>query len=183
MSGAYVCINCGAALTFDGESPGSTLEKAACKFCGVINDRAQALLQKERAEDRRVELDSRARQRFALQLSAAILGAAALLGGIAAHQTSSRLSALDAAVARAKAQVVSVRERQAQVVARFEQAPPGEERDAELSGAENRVRVELKHYDEAAADYNAAADAAWARFCAQLSKLPERAELSSGATW
>lgn len=183
MSGAFVCINCGAALSFDVEGGGTSLEKAACRYCGVVNDRAQALLHQERAEDRRFEVAEQTRKRFMLQLGGALLGAGLLLGGIAAQQTGSRLSGLHAAVAQAKSQLISVRERRAQVVARFEQAPESEGRDAELSGAENRVRVEMKHYDDAAAEYNAAVENAWSRFCAKLAKLPDHAELSNGATW
>jgi hypothetical protein len=183
MSDGFVCINCGAALSFEPEGAGTSLEKAACKYCGAINDRAQALLQKERADERRFEVAEQTRNRFVLQLAAAVLGATALLGGIAAHQTGTKLSALHAAVAEAKSQVMSVRERRAQVVARFEQTPDDAGRDAELSGADNRVRVEMRHYDEAAAAFNGAIDGPWARFCAKLTKLPDHAELSSGVTW
>ena len=51
---AYVCINCGAALTFDAEKADS----AACTFCNVINEKAQLELQRERAEKRKIELNA-----------------------------------------------------------------------------------------------------------------------------
>jgi hypothetical protein len=183
MSGAFFCINCGAALSFEAEGAGASLEQAACKYCGVINDRAQALLQKDRADARRFQVAAQTRNRFVIQLAAAVLGATALLGGIAAHQTGTKLSVLHAAVAEAKSQVVGVRERRAQIVARAEQAPEATGRDPELDGADNRVRVETRHYDEAAAAFNGAIDGPWARFCAKLAKLPDHVELSSGVTW
>ena len=147
---AYVCINCGAALTFEAE----TAQTAACAFCNAINERAQLELQKERFEKRRIELAAAARRRFALQLAGLISVCALVIGGIAFTQTSGELSKAWAEVERARAQVRNVQARQQEVKARLATAEPGINRDSELEGAENRVRVERGHYDQAAAAYN-----------------------------
>lgn len=60
-------------------------------------------------------------------------------------------------VERRRSQVHNVVERQAAVQARLGDRAPTREIDAELAGAENRVRIEQRHYDEAAAAYNRAA--------------------------
>jgi len=60
-----------------------------------------------------------------------------------------------AEVAEKRAQVVNVIERQRATERQWQEAPPSDEKTAELSGAENRVRIERKRYDEAAAAYNA----------------------------
>ena len=62
--GAYVCINCGAALAFAAAPGGELPATAACSFCGVINDRAQMDLIRDRADARRNELAKSGRQRF-----------------------------------------------------------------------------------------------------------------------
>ena len=61
--------------------------------------------------------------------------------------------------------------------------PPGPDRDAELSGAENRVRIERARYDETAAAYNAKVGATWASLVARIFGLPPRARLSDDPHW
>jgi hypothetical protein len=119
-----------------------------------------------------------------LWLGVAAAGVLALaLVGWQARATGASLVPLHAEVTRARAQVENVREREAEVLARMEGAAPGPERDAEIAGASNRVRVERGRYDSAAAAYNAATSSAWARLCAKLSSLPERAPLSNTEAW
>lgn len=67
----------------------------------------------------------------------------------------SNLSDLVSDAARQRAQVVNVMQRQSATEAQWRTAPASPNRDAELSGAENRVRIERKRYDDAAASYNA----------------------------
>ena len=54
-----------------------------------------------------------------------------------------------------KAQVRNVLERQVAVHERYQGRPSTVDSEAEISGAENRVRVERRRYDEAASEYNA----------------------------
>lgn len=183
---AFECINCGATVTFrDAAAVGdeAAIEKATCSYCNVVNDRALAMLRMQRARERHVELVASKRRQSVLLLIGATLAVAIGLMAIAAFSTRDQLAAAQASVERQRAQVRNVVERQAAVVKRFAHAPPGPDRDAELSGAENRVRIERARYDEAAASYNAAASSPWARACARLFDLPPRVQLSNEAQW
>lgn len=65
------------------------------------------------------------------------------------------IGSLAADVAARGAQVVNVSERQRATIAQWKDEPSSERRSAELSGAENRVRIERQRYDVAASAYNA----------------------------
>ena len=82
-----------------------------------------------------------------------------------------------------RAQVVNVVERKAETERQWRDAAPSANRDAELSGAENRVRIERKRYDEAAARYNAAHGGGFTEFWARRAGLPERVPMSNEVTW
>jgi hypothetical protein len=97
---------------------------------------------------------------------------------IGASSRATELRGLDAEVARARAQLVSVTERQAKVEAEYRPRSASPDRDAELLGAENRVRVERMRYDEAAATYNAARGRTFGGWASRLYGVPERAPLS-----
>jgi hypothetical protein len=81
-----------------------------------------------------------------------------------------------ARVAQLRAQVVNVVERQSATRAQWETAPEGPARSAELSGAENRVRLERRRHDEAAAAYNGRAGSfpvsLWAAIFGRPTRLP-----------
>ncbi len=77
-----------------------------------------------------------------------------------------------------RAAVERVVKRKAEVVAQWEGRPNSPDRDAELSGARNRVAIEAKRYDEAAAAYNEAADSFPSSVWASLFGLPDRLPLS-----
>lgn len=78
-----------------------------------------------------------------------------------------------------RAQLDSVLERQARVKALYVGRAATLDSDAELLGAENRVRVEQKRYDEAAARYNAEARGFGAGLATSLFGLPESVPLSN----
>jgi hypothetical protein len=78
-----------------------------------------------------------------------------------------------------RAQLVNVTDRQARVEAEFRSRPPSPDRDAELLGAENRVRVERKRYDESAAQYNSATAGTFAGLAVRFYDLPSRVPLSN----
>ena len=181
--GAFVCINCGAALTFQPEGGGDPLEKAACKYCGVINDRLQAELLQRATDERAEQLDTASRKRLTLQIVSGVLIGATVLAGLAAFRTGQGLVAVHAEVDRARSQVVNARERQAATVARWQGQAADPDREPELSGAENRVLIERERYDQAAAAYNAQTGSSWAAVCARLRGLPAEAPLSSEVTW
>lgn len=91
----------------------------------------------------------------------------AKLGGLVAYAEAQR------------AQVVNVIERQAATHSTWGPAPESPERRAELAGAENRVRIARRQYDEAAAAYNAAATSFPGSLWAGLFGHPDRMPLSS----
>lgn len=188
----FLCVGCGAQVSFDdhGDSTGdgevgggAPLERAKCPYCGVVNDRALALLRKQQAQARHEARLREARRKQQQQLVAAVGLAALVLLGLAANNTHGELRDLHADVERTRSQVENVRERQVATVTRLATAEASPGRDAELSGAENRVRIERRRYDEAAATYNAAAGSVWAGLCASITGLPERAPLSNEAHW
>jgi hypothetical protein len=82
-----------------------------------------------------------------------------------------------------RSQVVNVLERQAATERQWRDAPATPGRDAELSGAENRVRIERKRYDEAAARYNGASGGSFASSWARRAGLPPRVPMSSEVRW
>jgi len=183
----FLCVGCGAQVSFEGEGDGAgsgtLLDRATCPYCEVVNDRALALLRKQQARERH-EARLREERRKQVRLFAAVAALALLvLLGMAGANTHAELRDLHAQVERVRAQVENVRERQVAVVARLASAEASAGREAELSGAENRVRIERARYDEAAAAYNAAAGSAWAGLCVTASGLPERAALSNEAHW
>jgi len=69
------------------------------------------------------------------------------------------------------------------VQARLEGRAPDREVDAEIAGAENRVRIERKRYDEAAADYNRVAGGFNARWVTIFSGHPKRVPMSMEVSW
>ena len=84
---------------------------------------------------------------------------------------SSSLGDREAALSAHRAQVASARERQASVHKLFANRPDSPDKDAELVGAENRVRVELKRCNEALSKYQRAASSFPASLWADSSRF------------
>ena len=181
--GKFMCVNCGAPLSFAAEEGDSLLDQARCEYCDVVNDRALAELRKQRAAQRHEERKKEQRIRSMTWFAAATAGALLLIGIAAAIGTQRDLARDHAEVERRRAQLVNVRERQVVVIQQWGSMPPSPDRDAELSGAENRVRIERARYDEAAAAYNAQVGTPWSRFVARAFGLPTRARLSDDPHW
>lgn len=109
------------------------------------------------------------------------IGVAMLVALVIAVTLSAR-SALDASLGEVQAkaaQLENVRERQARVQAMYVGRAATLDSDAELLGAENRVRVEQKRYDEAAARYNAEARGLGAGLATSFFALPGRVPMSN----
>ncbi len=85
-------------------------------------------------------------------------------------------------VEQKRAQVVNVRERQERIEAKLKGLPMTPDREAELVGSENRVRIETRRYDEAAAAYNRFAVTSRGKLGTMISKEPVRVPLSSELT-
>lgn len=112
-----------------------------------------------------------------------LVGAALLVAiAIWALVGQSALGALAAEVAAKRAQVVNVIERQRATIAQWKDEPSSERKAAELSGADNRVRIERQRYDAAASAYNARVAAfpsgLWAAIFGHADHLPLSDELN-----
>lgn len=135
-------------------------------------------LERERARERAQAVEAAGlRQRVlkgvAAAVTVALLGLAALTG--VGH---AGLNSRFADVETRRAQVVNVLERQAVIQKRYEGLELDRDREAEIIGAENRVRVERKRYDEAAAEYNRYASGLSGSIAQRLLSHPARVKLS-----
>jgi len=143
--------------------------------------RREAARAEEQAQERRRE-----RARLLARLAAGVAAAALVLGlgaWLVGGSVERELRVHHADVEAKRAQVVNVLERKAAAERQWRDAPASPGRDAELSGAENRVRIERKRYDEAAARYNAARGGSFTSFWARRAELPERVPMSNEVRW
>ncbi|WP_433932710.1 hypothetical protein AB3662_00940 [Sorangium cellulosum] len=137
--------------------------------------RAVEELAARRQREAAQKLATRRRLRWA---GASLAALALMLGGITLLARAS-LEQARAEVQRRRAQVENVVERRERTRARHEGAAPSPERDAELAGADNRVSIERRRYDEDASAYNALASGLSEQLAARLFRLPARVPLSN----
>ncbi|MCP3100603.1 LemA family protein [Myxococcus sp. K15C18031901] len=152
-------------------------------------DQALALraerMERQEQTRRAAEHARRARRQCLLRRarwSAALLAGAGLLLGMGTTAVHNGLDTRAQEVGRQRAQVRNVMERSERLRSRFATTTPGPERDAELSGADNRVSVEQRRYDQLASDYNAAAASIPNRWVVEVAGLPRRLPLSTELT-
>jgi hypothetical protein len=86
-------------------------------------------------------------------VGAAVVALALAVFGITYSSLQSTLSAAE----QKRAQVENVVERQAKTEQMYAGQADSLEKNAALEGAENRVRIEVRRYDEVAAEYNSSA--------------------------
>ncbi|AWV89223.1 hypothetical protein [Bradymonas sediminis] len=103
-------------------------------------------------------------------------GALLLIFGIWAASASSTLADHEAALSAQSAQVASARERQKSVHRLFANRPDSPDKDAELVGAENRLRVEIKRCNEALSRYRRVAGAFPASLWADTQRFEDACE-------
>ncbi len=140
---------------------------------------AIARLERERAEARAASERARVRRRALGARALVAFGALVALFAFGAAWTRASLGAAFAEVERTRAQVESVRARQAETEALFGDREPSRGRDAELVGALNRVGIERRRYDEAAAAYNARASGLLGALFCGGTRAPCRAPTSA----
>lgn len=105
------------------------------------------------------------------------LGVTAAVGQGGLHQRANEVS-------QRRAQVVNVLERQQGVERRLKGQEMTPDREAEIIGAENRVRVEARRYDQAATEYNNYTRSLPGRVGAKVTDLPDKMPLSTEIqTW
>lgn len=150
------------------------IERAAKEHRARVADKVAADRVLAKAQRARVVLLGR------VALAAAALAVVSVVVvWVGASSARSDLAKLSADVDAKRAQLESVRQRQDRVEAEYRARPPGPDRDAELMGAENRVRVEQRRYDEVAAQYNAEVESFFGGWAVRLYDLRERAPLSN----
>lgn len=134
-------------------------------------------------EERRAKAEAEVREvtrKKRLVLGGAVAVASLLLVVFCATalSASATLGELHGAVAQKHAQVANVIERQQSVESKLKGLPMTPDREAEIIGSENRVRVEKKRYDEAATAYNTFAVTWRGKLGATLSSTPDHVPLS-----
>ena len=138
----------------------------------------ETLRSRRAAAEAEARAAARRRRRLLLSAGLAVAAVVALVVVMALVGRSS-LHAQLAQVEQQRAQVMSVRERQRHIAETLTGAAQTSEREAELIGSENRVRVETKRYDGAAAEYNRQAVSLSGTAARWLFDLPARVPLSS----
>lgn len=138
-------------------------------------ERAIAALEERRAESRAAQ----ARRKRALRIVAVAAVAALALAMFSGVASVNALRTRAAEVEMGRAQVGNVIERREQVVVRVGAETGGRDAQAELAGADNRVAIEIRRYDQVAGGYNAMATSFPDSLWATLAGLPSRVPLSS----
>lgn len=142
----------------------------------TVRRRREAALAAERTRAERAR-----RIRIGLLVGAGVLGVFVL---VASFTTYSGLREARLAAERQRAQVINVLERQQATTAQWAGAAESADKHAELSGAENRVRVERARYDELATEYRRRAGGLFGSLVISLTDLPDTLPLSSeGPEW
>ncbi len=124
----------------------------------------------------------RARAVRAKQVRLGVLAGGGVLGVIVlvlAITTYSSLRDAKLAAERQRAQVINVQERQQATAVQWASAADSPDKQAELSGAENRVRVERARYDELATEYRRHAGGVFGWLARTLAGYPDTLPLSS----
>lgn len=138
----------------------------------------ETLAERRRQEVRREAQAAAARRTWLARGGAAVAVVLGLTVGCGLW-TRSALAPRWVEVERARSQVETVVARRAEVESIWRDRAAGIDRDAELAGAENRVGVERRRYDDSAADYNTAAASLPHAWLCGLVGVPCRAPLAS----
>ncbi len=139
-------------------------------------DQAREELSRRRAEEERAEKAARARRNLVMMVGGGGFLLTALVFGLWSMVAVSSLQGVYAQVEAQAAEVQNVEDRREAILELYADRPDSVERDAEIVGSENRIRVARQRYNEAVAVYNQRA----ARFPASLwtgaAGLPDRVE-------
>jgi hypothetical protein len=136
-----------------------------------VRRRREAELAAERAKVARTQ-----RMRRAFTIGGGVLGVLVL---VLSGSTYSALSDAKLAADRQRAQVINVIDRQRATIQQWASAPESSDKQAELSGAENRVRIERARYDQLATEYRRHAGGRFGWLVTSLTSYPSTLPLSS----
>lgn len=117
-------------------------------------EQARSQLKERRLREERLAAEKAAQKKKRMRLGGIAAVVVAAVMGLWSMSASSKVGRLAEAADASIAQVASVKERQASVQAMLANRPDSPDKDAELIGAENRIRVELKRCNEAVVRYN-----------------------------
>jgi hypothetical protein len=146
----------------------------------AVVSRAVDELEKRR---RREALEERMRARTVRRRTIAVAGSILALLVLSLF-AQSWLRSVWTGVETERSQMRTVLDRQTSVHARYDSEPASAARDSAISGAENRVAIQRRRYDEAVARYNRAAQGFPGGLVRALTDLPPRAPLSDEVrTW
>ncbi len=138
-------------------------------------DEAQEILKARRAA---ADRETKAAKQFKKKLLIGAVGTIAFLAFLAMVGVNGLKSKYELVEAK-RAQVTNVMERRIETQRRLANEPPYNGRTAELAGAENRIHIERKRYDESAAAYNRAASTFPTSLWRAFSSLPAKVPLSN----
>ncbi|MGM0557975.1 MAG: hypothetical protein ACQEVA_16435 [Myxococcota bacterium] len=136
------------------------------------------LERRRRAADKRRQRDEE-RARRLRKAGLGVVGAIAVICLVMFGISYARLSSSLSAAEQQRAQVDNVVERQAATLEQYEGQPTSIEKNAALEGAENRVRIEVRRYDEAAGAYNKVARGLFGGVVTSVVGMPEQLPLSN----
>lgn len=136
----------------------------------------ERLAEQRRDQERQAERDQQRRRRILLA-SAACTALIALIFGVWSFAAVSKLAPLHADVEAHRAEVANMQERKVAIDEQFADRPDSLEKDAQLVGSQNRLRVATKRYNEAAAAYNRQASTFPASLWAPVVGFPSRVSL------
>jgi len=141
-------------------------------------ERAQKQLQTDRAQAKvQLQKELEDKKRFKM---VGLFGGVGLVSVVSLWTliTASTLSSLHAEVEASKAQVQNVQARKQTVAEMLKDRPNSPDKDAELIGAENRIRVETKRYSDAASKYNSKSNGIFGGIASSLTGLPKQVPAS-----
>jgi hypothetical protein len=139
-------------------------------------ERAREELGRRRIQADEAEREAKARRQMLVWRGGIGAVVVVVVFGVWSMFAVSNLRTLYAGVEAHEAEIANLRERQASVVELYAGRPDSPDRDAEIVGAENRVRVAMQRHGEAAAAYNERAGRFPATLWAPVVGLPSRVE-------
>jgi hypothetical protein len=140
-------------------------------------EKAQSELTRRRQEKKLEEAQAQASRNRLIKIASLVLAGLFLVFAILIMGKTSGLNAAYEKVEKAAAQMKNVQARKLAITEMYKNRPDSMDKDAELVGAENRIRVETKRHAEAAAEYNKRARGFLAGMAAALSGLPSKVEV------
>ena len=135
-------------------------------------EKARAELEVQRKRERRAANDKKERSKMVKMAAMGVAAVFVLVVVVGALSTSSSLNKLEGIVKQTRAQVENVKAREVETKARLKGRANSPDKDAELSGAANRVRVETKRMNDAISVYNTKASSLFGTLATLFTGLP-----------